>query len=592
MTNGEPFHARHRRAKCGTPAAARVLLLLGTVYVLAGFLGREPWKNADIAAFGYMVELAGRHGDAPGATHWLAPSLLGIAPEVDALLPYWLGALALRALSPWLAPELAARVPFMLMLAITLAATWYAVYYLARRPLAQPVVFAFGGEARPADYARALADGGLLALLATLGLAQLSHEITPALAQLCCTATFFYACAALPYHTRWPALAGGVALTGLALSGAPTIAVMLGAGASVLLLLSRLEPQPDAADNVGARARWLATGLAVLTLAVAALATWWALWRWRVVLLTDPAFEWKSLGRLLLWFTWPAWPLALWTLWRWRRHLLGGWPGWHLALPLWFALVTVGTAVATGASDRSLLLALPALAALAAFALPTLRRSMAALVDWFTLLFFTGCAGTIWFLWVAMQTGVPSRPAANVARQVPGFVAEFHPLLFALALAATLIWAWLVRWRVGRHRAAIWKSVVLPAGGAVLCWLLLATLWLPLFNYARGYGALVRQVASALQPPACVEVTGLTRAQIAAFRFHGKLDLRSAGALERCPWLLVDGDALRKLVRPIDPAIWSQLRRFHRPGDNNEDVVLYRRLPSAGNDPVARKEPP
>ena len=44
------------------------------------------------------------------------------------------------------------------------------------------VAFAFGGEAQPHDYARALADGGLLALVATLGLAQGAHEAAPALA--------------------------------------------------------------------------------------------------------------------------------------------------------------------------------------------------------------------------------------------------------------------------------------------------------------------------------------------------------------------------------------------------------------------------
>jgi hypothetical protein len=66
---------------------------------------------------------------------------------------------------------------------LTFMATWWAVYYLARTPGAQPVAFAFGGEA-PQDYARAMADGGLLALMACLGLAQFSHETTSYLAQL------------------------------------------------------------------------------------------------------------------------------------------------------------------------------------------------------------------------------------------------------------------------------------------------------------------------------------------------------------------------------------------------------------------------
>ena len=60
--------------------------------------------------------------------------------------------------------QLPARLPFALMLAATLAATWYAVYNLASHPRAQPVAFAFGGEAHPTDYARAIGDGALLAL--------------------------------------------------------------------------------------------------------------------------------------------------------------------------------------------------------------------------------------------------------------------------------------------------------------------------------------------------------------------------------------------------------------------------------------------
>ena len=113
------------------------------------------------------------------------------------------------------------RLPFVALLVVTLAATWYGVYYLARTPGAQPVPFAFGGEAEPTDYARAIADAGLLALIACLGLMQLSHETTPAVAQLGFTALAFYGLAALPYRTVAPAIALAIGLPGLALSGAP-----------------------------------------------------------------------------------------------------------------------------------------------------------------------------------------------------------------------------------------------------------------------------------------------------------------------------------------------------------------------------------
>ena len=54
--------------------------------------------------------------------------------------------------------------------------------------------------------------------------------------------------------------------------------------------------------------------------------------------------------------------------------------------------------LAMAGSDRALMLGLPGLAMLAAFALPTLRRSAAAAIDWFSMFFFTGAAITIWVL--------------------------------------------------------------------------------------------------------------------------------------------------------------------------------------------------
>lgn len=550
------------------------LLLLCIAYVLPGFLGREPWKSADMTAFGYMAELA------RGATGWLSPQLLGLPPDVDALLPYWLGAWAMQIAPAWMAPDFAARIPFGILLTLALLATWYGTYYLARNPEAQPVAFAFGGEALPPDYARAMADGGLLAFIACLGLAQLSHETTPALAQLCFTALFFYALAALPYRKLAPAISGVLGLTGLALSGAPALAALFGTGSALIHLLDR-SPEPGTKKY---KFLW-AGGIALLTLFVAVLASLLDLWRWRIELPEANWPEWRSLGRLLLWFTWPAWPLALWTLWRWRYQLVrGSMPSRHLALPLWFAGVAVGATLTTGSADRSLLLALPALAALAAFALPTLGRSVAALIDWFTLIFFSGCALIIWVIWIAMQTGVPQQPAANVARLAPGFEPSFSFLPFLTAAVATLAWAWLVKWRAGRHRAAIWKSLVLPAGGAALCWLLLMTLWLPLLDFARSYAPLVRRSMIVMQrQPSCVEAYGLSRGQIAAFQFHGRLLMKPAGSPAHCPWLIVDKDAVKSLPEVADQTQWTLHSSMRHPSDRNEDLLIYKRTAQKGS---------
>ena len=556
-----------------TQAAARrlprwALLLLCAAYVIPGYIGREPWKNADIASFGFMLSLL----DAASWRDWLRPTLMGLAPEGGALLPYWLGAWSMQALAPLgLGAELAARVPFVLMLAGTLAATWYAVYHLARQPGAQPVAFAFGGEADPVDYARALADGSLLALIATLGLAQFSHETTPALAQLFFGTLVFYGLAALPARALAASLALLAGLTGLTLSGAPATALIYGGLGLLALAL------PGAPLSGPARRR----GLLVLTALVAlclALALQLALFHWDIAPLRTRWVHWRSLIKMALWFTWPSWLLALWTLWRWRHQLLQLRQQRHLGLPLLIASVPLLTTLATLAGDRALLLALPALAALAALALPTFSRSAAALIDWFTVLFFSGWAVVIWVVWVAMETGVPAKPAANVARLAPGFEPTFQwPGLLA-ALAGTLAWIALARWRTGRHRTALWKSLVLPAAGATLCWLLLMTLWLPALDYGRSFAPQLREVRALVGDAPCVEVHGLGAPQLAAVRHHGGWPPQPAGGAARCPWLLVDVDAQASLPAAVRLDDWQLQARVRRPTDDNESLMVFRRV--------------
>ena len=204
------------------------LLLLCAVYVLPGVFGRDPWRGADLISFAQML------GIATGQSGWTQPGLAGVQVADFSLLPIGLGALAISLMSPAVDAAVAARIPFALLLAATLGLVWYATFHLARTDNAQPLPFAFGGQAEPVDYARAVADGSVLASIATLGLLQLGHETTPELMQLFGVSLFLYAMAVAPWRTVQPRIALLAALSILAASGAPSVAVLLGIGGAAI----------------------------------------------------------------------------------------------------------------------------------------------------------------------------------------------------------------------------------------------------------------------------------------------------------------------------------------------------------------------
>jgi hypothetical protein len=454
------------------------------------------------------------------------------------------------------------------MLMLTLYATWRAIELLALSPAAQPLTFAFGGEARPRDYARVMADAGLLALMACLGLAQAAHEVTPMAVQLCMTSVLFCGLAGLSRQ----AFAGHLVLAvlglcGLVLSGAPTLALCMGASACLVVMLD-----PETRTH-RVRLTLVLFGTCLCMAGVAqALHLWQFTWRG----LPHDLKKWWSVFRLWVWFLWPAWPLALWSLWVWRKSWWHARPCRHVLLPMVMTLPIMLATLFTSQEERALLLILPFMAALSAFALPTLRRSVSALIDWFTLIFFSSSALIIWIVWLAGVTGWPPQPAANLARLLPGLSIGFSGLGFGLAMLGTWAWIAVVSWRVGRHRSVLWKCLVMPASGATLCWLLLMTLWMPMLDFARSYAPLMRNVTVLMGHPDCVQTLGLSQAQWAALRYHGAVSIDVKGD-QGCDWLVVGMRSLDAFKAQPEFSRWRHVQDVRRPTDQYENLVIYQR---------------
>lgn len=563
------------------PAAATLalprwgLVALCMLYILSGLLARAPWKGTDAASFGVIWTMA--HG---GLNDWLWPHIAGLPVPEEGPLAFWLGALCVRAFSWLLGDTMAARVPAILFFLLGSMSVWRTTYLLGRRPQTQPLRLAFGGQPEARDYGRTLADGALLLYVGALGLLLPIHATTPKSLQLSLLAFCLYTAVALfDTNKRKYALMLGMGLGAMVLARGFLLPLGL---FSALAVLATLRKRDNLKHLIGLS----------LPLAFAICATWWSLlnavhpftsspfsaWlEWNTNQIDLPNFDTaKYLVKNGLWFWWPAWPFAAWSVYAWRKQFRTL----HISLPLAVLGVTLVLALLNHNSEDGLLIPmLPPLAVLAAFGLPTMKRGAINAVDWFSVMVLTTLAAALWIFWLGAQTGWPAQAGNNVLKLVPGFVPEVHPIAFTFALMTTVGWIWLVHWRIARRPSVLWRAVVLSSGGGILCWLLLMTLFLPEFNYAKSYAGVATQLAEALpKVKHCVE-SNAGPDQRASFAYFGHIPFSGFDGAS-CDYLLLQEE--QRIPTQQTPVLhnghhWRMIWEGRRPSDRDERFRLYRR---------------
>lgn len=583
------------------------LIVLCLLYILPGLVGRDPWKSEDAMGFGVMYTMS-----KGTAADWLLPNIDG-APVLDSgPLMYWVGAASIRLLGWAVDADLAARFATVIFFFVAVTGIWYATYLVGRRPAAQPARLAFGGHPDPVDYGRVLADGAMLILLATIGLVVRAHESSSDVAMLGMLALALYGMArALDAPSRG-AVSLALAVVGLVYSRGPAPALAIVALWIVLIAFH--------AEFKGARR---ATATVFAPIAIVGLAIWPLL---AVIVLPDPALHvgarldhWRQYFdgidaqaftkyvRTLPWTTWIAWPVAAWSVWTWRHRLGAA----HIALPGGFVIAMLGVLASTSdTSDGQLLLVLPGLVMVAALGLPTLRRGAANAFDWFSLLLYSLAALFVWFSFFTKMTGIPAGFARSIARLQPGAVPEFRPLVFLLAVLATMAWFWIVYWRVKWQPKVLWRSVVLASGGLILVWTLVSTLFLHSIDYSRTYRDVAGELAEALRNPkplpgrgkrptparpvdpayanapggSCVATDGVGLAQRASFNWFAGIHFSrvdyAGNNVDECEFLLRQDLARNKRADDLPAGRWQLLWEGRRPADRDERFRLYRKLGS------------
>ena len=574
------FDERPSPARVSAAAAAKlpraVLLALIVSYIVSGLFGRDPWQEDDATGFGIMWTMA-RSGD------WLLPAVAGEPVTTDGPLAFWAGAASISLFGGALGDIAAARLPTALWFLLATAALWYATLRLARRDEAQPVAFAFGGEATSRDYGRMLADVAVLLALGTIGPVITLHETTsePAAFALTCAALYGLALS-LDRPVAGASLTGfTLGLLVLARGFQPAVWMALAA----LPLLARTE-----ARAVRLRAA------ALMLLAAAAVAGAWILavlaqrgeagstylndWFWSGL----RGFAWPDLETLLWlprtlpWYTWPLWPLAFWALYAWRHGLRHP----HIAIgAVVLGAQVIGLLTTHWPSVGDVTFIVAPLVILAAFGTVSLRRAAGNVIDWFTITTFSLFALALWAYFVAAHVGFPPKMQASVLRLTSGYLPPLDWPRVLLAATASGLWLALVAWRVRQPSAPLWRGAALAATGVVTLWVAFTSLFLGAVDYRRSFASVAQTVAAEIalngRPGDCVLAHHLRLSHRAVFAFHGEISFGSAGDRD-CAFALHRDVISSLLDDSLPPGQWAQVWQGHRPGRSDEVIRLYRRL--------------
>lgn len=271
----------------------------------------------------------------------------------------------------------------------------------------------------------------------------------------------------------------------------------------------------------------------------------------------------------LLWFAWPAWPLAMAALWHEHRRL-------QRENPLHLPLLAFGAAWLAGlfaaySHDGVAIPALVPLTLLATFGIATLKRGAAQAFYWFGVTCFTFFALAFWLYYTALEWGTPQRLAAHLSRMTPGYTPQVAPGDVALAALATL--AWLIAMpffpRARVRPALVWAT------GITLSWVLLVTLLSPWAELSWGYRPIVNAIVARVPAAACIEVSASGPTGV-MMRYH--LAQRLPPPAGRCAWLLEVGSR-EALPRAAAELVWEG----RRPREKREVYRLYRRWDDGGS---------
>lgn len=532
------------RAKVGERAKMHLLLVLCAVWLLMGLIGHSPWKPYESHSISTIKTIL-------DTGNLIAPTSASNIEITNPPLYYLSAAIVAKILNPILPLHDAARITTGLWMIITLLMIGMTGRELWGKGFGRQTTFVFIGS---------------------LGLVLSAHTLMPAVSALTGIATSFYALALAkrrPYRASI-LLAAGLSV-GFLSTGLQALTIIL-ATSFVLPCLFSFWRNKSYASVIGsslilASPFLLGWPIVCHYFYPEALSQWWAL-----SLKQFQNSEHFYFLRTLLWYSWPALPLAIWGLWRYRSQLISK-PKFQLSITF-FIVAWLVIGFGNGNEVSALPLLIP-LTALAGGSIESLKRGTAAALTWFGLILFGLMSSLIWLGWIAMITGSPAKIKERLMFLSGMQQLNFSVVAFTIAAAVTLTWLFAIlrSQHTNRSSATNW------AIGMTAVWTLLMTLWLPMIDSARSYRTVFSSLKYALPAKiACITSNGVGDAQRDLLHYFANVktqEIETNGTLN-CNMYLIQDDRNREKVEPGPDwkLIWSGKRNSER----RESFRLFQRI--------------
>jgi 4-amino-4-deoxy-L-arabinose transferase-like glycosyltransferase len=274
----------------------------------------------------------------------------------------------------------------------------------------------------------------------------------------------------------------------------------------------------------------------------------------------------------VLWFAWPALPLAIWIITKDYKLILSQK---KLQIPITFFFVLLIIISITGQPNQTNLIpfTIP-LSIIAVGGIDRLSRGTSSALNWFGILIFGFIGFLIWLGWFAMMSKIPEKIYERMFYQSSNYIAEFELFSFLFALVITLLWlASTIKFKI-TNRSAISNWAL----GITMVWVTLISLWGPFIDNRKDYKLIFTDVKQQLvKSSTCVYVNNLSDSQINLLHYYSGIKGTNPNLENKdCRLALVSLTEDKNI--PAEYKLWGEIWKGRRLIDKNYFVLLTKEI--------------